>query len=195
MRARRMACLILGLWLGAGLWMQWVTTENTSSVDSVLQHPASDAAQYLKSLGTVSPGPLAQYLVAEENRSLMETWGNVQIVLSAIFFFFLLFGTRLGKVPLVLALFLVLVVVLERVLVIPEMSLAGRSTDFALNSAHRVHLVHQALGYGYSVTELSKWVLAVGVAGILVFQQSRRSTDSRREFDLVDKANYRHIDR
>src|SRR5664279_4497832 len=136
MRSRRIACLLLGFWMGAGLWMQWVASENTSGAENLLMRPSVDAAAYLKTLGRAQIGPLVQYLAAEENRALYETWGMVQIVLSGLFFFFLLFGTRLGKAPLAMALLLFLIAVAERVVVTPGMSMVGRATDFAADPSH-----------------------------------------------------------
>jgi len=175
--------------------MQWVVANNVSSAESLLTRPSAAAAAYLKTLGHVQLAPLADYLAAEQNRSLFENWGMIQIAVSALFFFFLLFGTRQGKVPLALALLLFLVAVGERVLVIPEMNMVGRATDFAAASSHRIQLESRALNYGYMAAELAKWVLAAGVAGFLIWQRGGRSVDSRHKVDLIDKTNYRHIDR
>jgi hypothetical protein len=195
MRSRRIACLLLGLWLGAGLWMQWVVSVNLRSADNLLTRPSPDAAAYLKSLGRTPFSPLAHYLAAEQNRSLYDTWGTVQIVMSAFFFFFLLFGTRLGKVPIALALVMVAVVVAERAIVIPEMTMVGRATDFTANPSHRVNLMWAAMNYAYASAELVKWLLAAGIAAYLIFPKNRRSLDSGHQVDMVDKANHRHIDR
>jgi hypothetical protein len=194
MRSRRIACLLLGLWLGAGLWMQWAVSVNLRSADSLLTRPSTDAASYLKSLGRTPVSPLAHYLAAEQNRSLYDTWGTVQIVMSAFFFFFVLFGTRLGKVPIVLALVMVAVVVAERAIVIPEMNMVGRTADFTADPSHRVRLIRAALDYAYTGAELVKWLLAAGVAAFLILPKNRRSLDSGHQVDMVDKANYRHID-
>src|ERR1039458_2831628 len=115
MRSRRIACLLLGLWMGAGLWMLWVAADNSASADRLLLAPNASAAAYLKTLGRAQLSPLAHYLAADQNRALFEKWGVVQIVLGGLFFFFLLFGTRLGKLPLVVALLMLLIVVGERV--------------------------------------------------------------------------------
>jgi hypothetical protein len=194
MRTRRIACLLLGLWLGAGLWMQWAAASNVNSANELLMRPSAAAAAYLKTLGRAPIAPLAYYLAAEQNRSLFETWGMVQIVMSALFFFFLLFGTREGKIPLALALLLFLIAVGERSAIIPEMNMVGRASDFAADPSHRVRLMRQALDYGFMTAELTKWILAAGAAGFLIWRRSRRSLDSRHQVDLVDKANYRHID-
>jgi hypothetical protein len=189
-----MACLLLGLWLGAGLWMQFVAADNSSAADSLLLRPTAAASEYLKSLGHTPISPLARYLAAEQNRSLYETWGMVQIAMAAFFFFFLLFGTRQGKVPLALGLLMFLIAVGERVAVTPEMEAVGRVTDFAASQSHRVRVANEVLSYGYTLAEVAKWVLAAGVAGILIWPRGGRSTDSRHQVDMVDKANHRHID-
>jgi hypothetical protein len=163
-----MACLLLGLWLGAGAWMQWVAASNTNSANELLMRPSAAAAAYLKTLGRAPIGPLADYLAAQQNRVLFETWGTAQIVVSALFFFFLLFGTSQGKVPLAMALLLFLIAVAERVVIVPEMNMVALATDFAQNQSHRIRLESQALDYGYMTAELVKWVVAAGVAGLLI---------------------------
>jgi hypothetical protein len=195
MRSRRIACLLLGLWLGAGLWMQFVAAENAAAADSLLTRPSAAAADYLKTLGRTPIGPLAHYLAAEQNRALFETWGTVQIALAAGFFFFLLFGTRQGKIPLALALLLFLIAVGQRTVITPYIATVGRVMDFAADPSHRARAAREVLNYGYTLSELVKWLLAAGVAGSLIWQRGGRSNDSRHQVDMVDKANYRHIDR
>jgi hypothetical protein len=175
--------------------MQWVAASNANSVNGLLLRPSAAAEAYLKTLGHMPLGPLAGYLAAEQNRSLLETWGAVQIAVSAFFFFFLLFGTRVGKAPLALALLLFLIAVGERAVVIPEMNMVARVTDFAAAQSRRVFLESQAFNYGYMAAEAVKWLLAAGVAAFLIGDRGGRSTDSRHKIDMVDKANYRHIDR
>src|ERR1017187_4473349 len=172
MRSRRIACLLLGLWMGAGLWTLWMAADNAASAERLLLRPSAGASAYLKTLGHVPLGPLARYLAAEQNRSLLETWGMVQIALSAVFFFFLLFGTRLGKFPLALALLLLLIAIGQRVIVNPGMDMVGRAMDFADNPSHRVRLAHDVLDYGYSMAEVAKWLLAAVVGAFLTWQRS-----------------------
>jgi hypothetical protein len=179
--------------------MQWMASSNVNAVEGLLLRPRPDAAAYLKTLGhpSILPAqilPLAQYLAAEQNRSLYQTWGMVQIAVSALFFFLLLFGTKLGKLPLALALFLFVIALGERLVITPEMDMVGRAADFATDPSHRVRLAREALGYGYSVAELAKWFLAAGVAGILIWPGSGRSVHSRQQINVIDKTNYRQID-
>jgi hypothetical protein len=195
MRSRRIACLLLGLWMGAGLWMLWVAQANASAADRLLLAPNANAAAYLKSVGRVQMAPLAHYLAAEQNRSLFEVWGIVQIVLGGLFFFFLLFGTRFGKFPLVVALLMLLIVIGERVAVIPGMEMVGHHIDFNPDPSQRARTARDVLNYGYSMAEWGKFALGAVSAIYLIWQEKRRSVNPRNQVDMVDKADYRHIDR
>jgi hypothetical protein len=160
--------------------MQFVTAANSSTAEGLLIRPSPDARAYMKTLGHVSLTPLTQYLAAEQNRALYETWGTVQIALSGAFFFLLLFGTRMGKVPLAMALLLFLITLGDRLFVVPQMEMIGRATDFAADPSHRVRLARDVLGYGTSVMEVAKWVLALGVGGFLIFERSGQHQRARR---------------
>jgi hypothetical protein len=175
--------------------MQWVASQNIASADSLLLRPTTNATSFLKTLGRVDVAPLAHYLAEEQNRSLFETWGVIQIVASVLFFFFLLFGTRVGKVPVILGLLLVALAIVERAVVIPEMKMVGRAADFVVDPSRRVKLAGTALNFGYTAAELAKWLLAAGIAAYLLFEQGRRSSRSRHQVDVVDKTDYRHVDR
>jgi len=194
MRSRRIACLLLGLWMGAGLWMLWVGHANSAAADKLLLAPNANAAEYFKSVGRPQVAPLAHYLATEQNRSLFEMWGIVQIVLGGLFFFFLLFGTHLGKFPLVVGLLMLLIVIGERAAITPGMEMVGHYTDFNPDPSHKARMARDVLNYGYSMAEWGKFALGVVAAVVLVWQERRRSVGARKQIDLIDKADYRHID-
>ena len=181
--------------MGAGLWMLWVAADNAASADRLLLAPGANAAAYLKTLGRAQLGPLTHYLANEQNRSLFDTWGVVQIVLGVLFFFLLLFGTHLGKFPLAVALLMLLIVIGERVAITPGAELVGHATDFNPDPSHRALLASQTLDYGFKMAEASKFVLGAIAAVFLIWQERRRSFDARNKVNMVDKADYRHIDR
>ena len=181
--------------MGAGLWMLWVAADNVAAADRLLLSPNAYAAAYLKTLGRTPLTPLTHYLANEQNRSLLESWGIAQIVLGSLFFCFLLFGTRLGKFPLVVALLMLLIVIGERVAITPELTLVGQHNDFNVDPSHRARFAGDALNYGYKMAEWAKFALGAVAAIFLIWQENRRSLHSRNQVDTIDKADYRHIDR
>src|SRR5215831_6530704 len=97
MHSRRLACLILGLWLAGGMFMAWVATENFRSVDRLMDSPNPMASLEFRTLGPQASRLLLRYAASEQNRYFFETWETVQILLGVLFFFFLLFGTHEDK--------------------------------------------------------------------------------------------------
>ena len=181
--------------MGAGLWMLWVAADNTGAATRLLLAPNAYAAEYLKTLGRAQLGPLTHYLALEQNRSLFETWGVVQIVLGSLFFALLLFGTRLGKFPLALALLMLLIAIGERTAIAPGMELVAQHADFNPAPSGKLQFANEALDYGYKMAEWAKFLLGAVMAVVLIWHERRRSFDARKQIDLIDKADYRHIDR
>ena len=62
MGSRRIACLLLGLWMGAALWMLWVSSNNAAAADRLLLAPSASAAAYLKTLGRAPTQPAGALL-------------------------------------------------------------------------------------------------------------------------------------
>jgi len=195
MRSRRLACLILGSWLGAGLLMAWASAESSRSVDRLLAQPNPLAAVEIRNAGRAPVTELLRYQVAELNRSYAETWEWAQLCLGTFFFFFLLFGTTQGKASLALALLMFLVVAAQRLLLTPEIVSMGRALDFAASYSSPDRNQLQVLHYGYTLTELAKLALGLTLAGLLTWQRSGRSLDAGKQVNPVDKANHRHVDR
>ena len=175
--------------------MLWVAADNVAAADRLLLAPNAYASAYLKTLGRTPLSPLTHYLANDQNRSLFETWGVAQIVLGCLFFFLLLFGTRLGKAPLAVALLMLLIVIGERVAITPQLALVGQHNDFNLDPSQRARFANDVLNYGYKIAESAKFALAAVAAVLLIWQESRRSFHARNQVDLIDKADYRHIDR
>lgn len=191
-----MACLLLGLWMGAGVLMAWVATRDLGSADRLAAHPDLAAALQLKSLGANQTLPLLRYLAAEQTRNNLETWGTVQLFVGFFFFFFLLFGTNQGKLSLALALTMALIAFGQRMVLIPEILSRGRAMDF-LTHAISLHQKMQldVLHYAYSMAEAAKGGLGLILAGILIWRTGGRSLNAWQEVQLVDKADHRHVNR
>jgi hypothetical protein len=198
MHSRRFACLLLGIWFAGGAFMQWISRENYSAVDRLLDQPNPVASLQIKTLGTAAARQMLRYQVAEQNRFYFEAWETQQLMLGSFFFFFLLFGTREDKFSLLMALLLVVAVVVQRFFLRPEITSFGRVLDFVPAEVYvagrkRLPIVQSA----YDGVELTKFGIGAMLAVWLIVGRGRRRSrgDVRQELDLIDKANYRHVDR
>jgi hypothetical protein len=197
MHTRRLACFILGLWLGGGLLVAWAASDSFRSVDRLLASPSPEATLRLRSLGPSAARTLFRYQVAEQNRTLFHDWEVAQIIGGSLFFFYLLFATKERKFPLIAVLAMVGVVLVQRFAVTPELVSFGRNIDFVpadipSEFRDRFWILHS----GYAGLEALKWGVALVLTGRNVFSSRRgRSENALDEFDLIDKPNHRHIDR
>jgi hypothetical protein len=186
------------MWFAGGVLMQWISTESTRSVDRLFDQPNPTATLQFKILGPAATRQLLQYQVAEQNRFFVEGWGTAQLILGCFFFFYLLFGTREDKFSLLLSLLMVVGVGAQRFFLTPEINAFGRLLDFANPDAYvpgrrGLPIVQSA----YNAVELTKLGLGVLLTvWLLVGARRRRSRSQvRQELDLIDKANYGHVDR
>jgi len=193
MHSRRFACFLLGLWLAGGVFAMWVTAENLRRVDHLLVQPSPAAAVWMKALGPGAARLLLRYEAAELNRAAIEIWEIAQLILGAGFFFFLLFGTSEDKFSLLLVLLALAVVLLQCFWLTPELTSLGRTLDFIPDVPSAAQNQFRVLDGAYSVMEVVKWVLLAVLTAKLVASRRGRSGDSRQEFDLVNKADHRHV--
>jgi hypothetical protein len=197
----RLASFTLGLWLAGGLFMAWMATQNFRGVDRLLAEPNPAARLAFRTLDGPNPGAarlLLRYQVSEQNRFYFESWEIAQILLGSLLLFFMLFGTREDKYSLAVVLLLLILVAVQRFFLTPEVIAIGRTLDFVPpdgNPAERARfwLLHNA----YSGVELLKWALTLLIAGRFVVgrHRSRSGGDVRKQLDMIDKANHRHVDR
>jgi hypothetical protein len=198
MHSRRFACLLLGMWLAGGLLMTWLSHENTRAAERLLVQADPAATLRMKVLGFSETSMLMRYEAAELTRSEVEVWEDVQLILGAFFFLFLLFGTAEGKFPLAVGLVLLLCVIGQRCFVSPVIASYGRVTDFAdaaASSGYRAKLL--VMQGGYLAIEITKSVGMVVLAALLIGRGRKRksSSNSWNKFNVVDKTDNSHIDR
>jgi len=174
--------------------MLWVAAESFSSVDRLLARPHPVATVQFKALGRAEARLLLRYQVSEQNRWYFETWEAAQIVIGALFFFFLLFATRENQFALLLMLLMIAMVMAQRFLLTPRMISLGRMIDFAPpNALPGEHAQFWVLHSWYWGMELVKWALGLVLAARLISRRGGRSGNARQQFNMVDKANYRHV--
>ena len=176
--------------------MAWMAIASFRSVDQLLATRDPAAAIQIEALGPGGARALFRYQAAEQNRWYFETWESAQLILGAGFLFFLLFGGNEGKFSLLLLLLMILITAAQRFLITPELSALGRTFEFVpagLPSAgrNRFWMLH----WLYTGSELLKWGLGLVLGILLAVHRPSRSPDAGHEFDVIDKANHRHINR
>jgi len=68
--------------------MAWAAAVSFNSVNRVLDRPHPVATSQFKALGRADARLLLRYQVAEQNRWYFEKWETAQIVMGALFLFF-----------------------------------------------------------------------------------------------------------
>jgi hypothetical protein len=195
MHARRFACFVLGLWLGGGIFLAWLTSVNLKTADRLVAQASPAARLQLKTLGPNAPAVL-RYQASEENRQYRRRWETVQIILGTLFFGLMLFGSRESKYVLGGIVLLLLMVALERFVVTPAVAAQGRLLDFAApDAASGERNRYWVLESSYLAIEGVKGLLTMALAAGMVFSRKRsgRSRDSRHKLDQVDKPNYSRV--
>jgi hypothetical protein len=186
MHFRRFACFLLGAWLAGGLFMALVATENFRSVDRLLAKPAAPAAQQLGKLGPAAR-PLLRYQVSEQNRWYFETWGVVETGIGAALLMVLLFGSTETLFVLLLSLLMLLIALVQRFVLTPEIVVLGRVIDFVpagLRSPERSRF--WTLHGMYSGLEVLKWILGLVLAARLIFRK-RHSDKGDPDLEMLER--------
>ena len=195
MHTRRLACFILGMWLAAGIAVAWLEREDLQTIQDVLSQPDPAVAERVRALGAHETYLLMGHVAAEQRQRTIRSWEDVQLVLGLGFFFFLLFGTREGKLPLAMALLLVGMVLLERFLLTPEALSLARIASFAAGASSGEAVRRMVLSSAHEGFEIAKWMVEATLAAVLVLRRNQRLSDSGDQLDVVDKSDYGHVNR
>ena len=192
MHYRRIVALLLGLWMGGGLVMAWFGARSFETVHRVMNESNPVFAVQTRPLGQATTRMVLRHEIAEQNRYLFQNWEYIQLILGVGFFSYLLFGTLEGKFSLGLALFMLVITGIERFGISPELGSIGKAIDYLpadIATAERAKfwLLHSA----YVGCEVVKF--GVGIVLLAVVLRSGRSVDPVNKFDMVDKANHRHV--
>jgi hypothetical protein len=192
MHYRRIVCFLLGVWLGGGILMAWYGARSFGTVETIMNQSNPAFVVQTKPLGPAATRMVLRYVVAEQNRWLFRNWEYMQIAFASLFFCYLLFGTMEGKFSLAVMLAMLALTVLQRLLISPDLGITGRTLDFApsdlaAQEQARFWLMHNA----YLAVEALKIGLGL-ILGIIVMS-SRRSGDPLNQFNMIDKANHRHV--
>jgi hypothetical protein len=168
-----------------------VATQNLGRVETVIASDNPGMADVQKRLGEEKTRLLLRYQAAEMNRFYFDAWGWAQLTLGTGLTLLLLFGTSVGRAPLI-ALALALVVSgVQHFLITPQVSAIGRMLDFRTRTELPAERSRFGAYHGaYTVMELIKlgFVLGVGV-GLLRERKGRPRGRSRGRNEVLTSAN------
>ena len=192
MHYRRIVCFILGVWFGGGILMAWYGARSFGTVEAIMNGSNPAFLSQTKPIGPAVTRQVLRYAVAEQNRWLFKCWELLQIALGLFFFAYLLFGTTEGKFSLLVSLLMVAMVLIQRLGISPELGIVGRSLDYvphdvAAQERAKFWLLHNA----YLGLDAVKYGLGLLMGAIAL--SSRRTVDPLNQFNMVDKANHRHV--
>jgi hypothetical protein len=189
MNARRFACFVLGAWLATGATLALIIFLNSRSSRTMADQLSAPLAAQVNSLG---PGPsrlLFAFQAAEQNQLYREYWGTVQIAAGLLFLLFLVFGTQEGKGALAVAGALLLTVIVQRTLLVPEIAALTRLLHTGVGGGvrHRLFTVQMI----YHGVEGLKLLTGAVLATMLIREGRHRLRDAGQKVDMIDKPDYR----
>jgi len=192
MHYRRIVCFLLGVWLGGDILMAWYGARSFSTVESIMAQSNPAFVVQTKPLGTAVTRLVLRYAVAEQNRWMFRSWEIMQIGMGVLLFCYLLFGTAEGKYSLAVMLVLLALTLFQRLAISPELGIAGRTLEYIPGDlAAQEHARFWVLHNAYLVLETIKVGLGAILAAIVVSRKS--SGDPLNQFNMIDKANHRHV--
>jgi hypothetical protein len=192
MHYRRIVCFLLGVWLGGGILMAWYGARSFSTVETIMSQSNPAFVAQTKALGSDATRLMLRYAVAEQNGWMFKNWETMQVGLGVLFFCYLLFGTLEGKFSLGVMLAMLALTMVQRLWISPELGMSGRTMayipgDLAAQERARFWLLHNA----YLSLEALKCGLGLVLGAIVM--SGRRSLDPLNQFNMIDKANHRHV--
>ena len=172
--------------------MAWFGARSFQTVDRIMNASNPVFAVQTRPLGQANTRLVLRHAIAEENRYLFQTWEYMQLILGIAFFSYLLFGTLEGKFSLALALALLLITAIQRFGLSTELGNIGKTLDYlprdiAVAERAKFWLLHSA----YLGAEALKFAVALVLLAVVL--RKTRSVDPVNKFDMVDKANHRHV--
>jgi hypothetical protein len=178
MHARRFSCMLLGIWLAGSILMTFIAADSANTAGRILRDHSAGASIRIKSMGEDEARIMLGYPARQQARWWHEEWENVELALGAGFFFFLLFGTREGKLVLFFTLGIYAVVLFQRFFTLPQMLYLGGQMDFVPENVfipERNQLT--AVQTAFTGLEMFKVLLQLAL-GVYLIARSRRSSHS-----------------
>jgi hypothetical protein len=203
MHTRRLITLLLGLWLGASLLMDWTSFAGPASLGESFTSVRQREPMMVRSIGEEPVRQLLRYEAAELNRTYAYGWGWAQCIFSVVFVVIVLFATNGNKAALALSAAMMLITLGMQFGVMPGLLELDRGLDFAIGADGVTARAAFAGPHNtYVAMEVLKLLVGFGLAGYLLYRgagessgRRRRRSSSSGELDDVNYANHGRINR
>jgi hypothetical protein len=191
MNARRFTCFFLGAWMAVGVAVALIIFLNNRSASIMMDRLSPVMAAQVRTTGPAQSRLLFAFEATELNQTYREYWGTIQIVAGLLFLLFLVFATREGKGALAIGAAVLALVILQRTLLVPEISALTRLAQAGAGDRQK-HFTIQMMYHGAEALKL----LAGAVVAITLIREGRhRLRHAGQDVDVIDKADHRHINR
>ena len=161
---RRVGALLLGVWLGAGVFADVAVTQNFATVDRFLAAPGNIlSATELTKIGRNRERVLLRRNAGEENNFIFENWERAEFFIGAALLFVLAFGGRPDKLMLGLTAAMLIIVAVQHFYLTPEVTDLGRRIA-DLPAKHPLNATFWMFHGIYSGVEILKLLIGLGLA-------------------------------
>jgi hypothetical protein len=185
---RRLAAILLGVWLGAGIFADLAVTQNFQTVDRFLAAPGSIGTSVeLNRTGRDHARLILRRNAGEENNFIFLNWERGEIILGIALLATLFFGGRPQKLMLAGALSMLLIVAVQHFFLSPEVTDMGRKLadlpdDAALTK--RFWMFHGI----YSGSEILKLLVGFALAVRLCIRRKSDPDQFAKEFEMQQRS-------
>ena len=183
---RRLAALLIGIWLGASILTDIAVTQNFQTVDRFLAAPGNPATSAeLNQIGRPLERAILRRNAAEENNFLFTNWERSELALGSLLFLILVFGDRPRKLLMGLSLAMLVIVAAEHFLLTPPIVDLGRVID-ELPPASPVYKRFWMLHGAYSGLDILKMLLGAAFAFRLVVRRAPDKDHFVKEYEKMN---------
>jgi hypothetical protein len=185
---RRLAAILVGVWLGAGTFADLAVTQNFQTVDRFLAAPGSIGTSVeLNRAGRDHARLILRRNAGEENNFIFQNWERAEIIIGIALLAMLFFGGRPQKLMLAAALSMLLIVAVQHFFLSPEVTDMGRKLadlpdDAALTK--RFWMFHGI----YSGSEILKLLVGFALAVRLSIRRISDPDHFAKEFETQQRS-------
>jgi hypothetical protein len=194
MHTRRLTMLLLGMWLGASLLMDWMAIESFGTVPAGMDSVRQREPLLVRTIGEDPVRQLLRFQTAELNRHHNYSWGFAQVAFGLGLVVVVLFATNGNKPALILSSAMFLLAAGMQFAVMPSMLERDRALDFAAGDATLERAAFAGSHNTYIGMEVLKLLTGLGLAGVLLYRERGGASGStrrrRRRSDNLDEVDY-----